>query len=166
MSKLAVKNTCAPPGYHLKVAQDDFVSQRVAPKSAVSLDKELMRRQVWDFGKSPFSNIFSTLIMLYFAGNALSIVSLMLCGVMVSGPIKAFLGFSSSFKVFEDSLGRQDAALIKAKVVFILINLAILAVGTWKISMLGILPFTSADVLRSLPIYSTEGLAEFYKASS
>ena len=107
------------------------------------------------------SNIFSTLLMLYFAGSHLSIMSVMLCAIMVSGPVKAFLGFRSSFKVFDDALPPNDPMLRQSKIVYLLINAGVLAIGVWKIGQLGILPFTEADYLRSSPVFTSDGAVPF-----
>ena len=152
----------SPPGYEFKASQDDFVARAVqaAPKSPAAVDKELMRRKVWELGKSPFSNIFSTLLMLYFSGDHLSIMSLMLCAMMVSGPLRAFLSFKATFQPYDEALGSGDPVVRKSKLVFVGINLAVLAVAVWKIGRLGILPFTEADALRHLPVWSADGHAQ------
>lgn len=165
----APADTC-PPGYDFKPQEDNFVSpsssspaqrQKQAPGE---VDLVLLKRKAWEHGKSPLSNIFSTLLMMYFAGSHLSIVSLMLCAVMISGPIKSLMSFKSSFKIFDDALlGKDETILFSAKAVYLLINAAVLAVAIWKIGQLGLLPFTEADYLRSMPVYTSDKLVKFVK---
>jgi hypothetical protein len=103
--------------------------------------------KVWELGKSPASNIFSTLLMLYFSGSQLSLMSLMLVGLMLMAPIKSFLNFGKSFAYFDQHL-EKDITVVKSKLLYIGINLAILAVAIYKINQIGLLPFSDDDFSR------------------
>ncbi len=79
-----------PPGFEFEKQDDDFEVQHVPvrPQVDAAALKRLMQHRAWQMGKSPIQSIFSSLLMLYFSGNQLSLMSLMLCFMLVTGPIK------------------------------------------------------------------------------
>ncbi len=113
-------------------------------------------------GKSPFSNVFSSLLMMYFSGSHLSLMSLMLCLMMLMGPVKSFLSFRSTFAPFDQAL-RSDAVLLRSKAVFLLINGAVFSIALWKIWQLGVLPITPADLMRYAPPLTSSAEILFVK---
>ena len=143
-----------PPGFLMKEEDDNFVvSTRRVRRATEEVDKDILRKKVWEVAKSPLGNIVSTLIMLYLSGDALSIMTIMLCVMMISGPVKSFMSFGRSFTYFDEHL-KGDQVVLQAKVVYLLINTGILGIGLWKFWKIGILPFSEADLLRFAPAYS------------
>lgn len=78
-------------------------------------------------------------------------MSLMLCAIMIVTPVNSLLSLEAAFRPFDALLGR-DAALLRAKAVYVLVLLGVLGVSLWKLGQLGILPITDADFIRSLPL--------------
>lgn len=125
-----------------------FVARRSRAQEMDRASKQrVLRYQVAQLGKQPLQSIFSSLLMLYFSGSHLSLMSLMLCFMLLSGPLKGFLSFRESFAPFEEEL-KGDAALARAKVTFLFIHGAVFCVAAWKTWQLGILPITAADFTR------------------
>jgi hypothetical protein len=90
----------APPGFGFREQDDNFVlpgeqGRVVEPNAA--LEKRVMQHRAWQMGKSPFQSVFSSLLMLYFSGSQLSLMSLMLCFFMLTGPIKGAKQMALSF---------------------------------------------------------------------
>jgi hypothetical protein len=119
-----------------------------------------MRNKAWEIGKSPLSNVLYSLVMLYFSGSHLSLMSLMLCFMMLAGPVKAFLAYRSTFAPFDQAL-KRDATLLRSKAVFLLINSGVFAIAIWKTWQLGILPITAADWMRYAPVFTTTTEVDF-----
>ena len=164
-----------PPGFEFEKQDDDFEVQHVPvrPQVDAAALKRLMQHRAWQMGKSPIQSIFSSLLMLYFSGNQLSLMSLMLCFMLVTGPIKGecvktirlglrergtkkkkkkkkkkgFLSFRESFGPFETVLA-GDSKLMQAKLLYLSVHVAVFAVAIWKTWQLGILPITAADLIR------------------
>ena len=145
-----------PPGYEFDVSDDDYELPKQVQEMAKREkkdDKMILRLKVWELGKSPASNILSTLLMMYFSGNILSLMSLMLVGLMLSGPIKSLLNFKRNFEPFDKHLNKE-MIVVKSKLLYILINLAILGTAIYKINKMGLLPFSDDDMARSWPAFT------------
>lgn len=155
-----------PPGFEFGREDDNYVEERRASSSSV--DSEAMRRRMWQhrawqLGKSPIQSVFYSLLMLYFAGSHLSLMSLMLTFMLLSGPIKGagkkevvgtlkpkatgLIEFRRAFEPFEEAIP-GDATLRRAKVLYLTIYGAVFLVALWKTWQLGVFPITPADLVR------------------
>lgn len=151
----------------LKVDPNDSPAHVIPPvrtQQDATVDKEMIRRKAWEIGKSPMSNIWLSMLMLYLSGDVLSVMSIMICAVMISGPVKSLMAYRNSFAWFEQHLGPDDASLRRSKLVYLAINLVVFSVAIYKIAALGVLPITRRDVMGWLSVYTTQGEAVFVKS--
>ena len=153
------------PGFEMSFEDDTFVGKQVKsgvrPRSPEET-RALLRAQVWQLGKSPLSSVFSSLVMMYLSGSHLSIMSLMLCVMMLSSPLKALFAFRSSFAPFDAQLPAGDSAVLRSKLVYVAVNGAVLCVAVWKTLQLGILPLTPEDWLRYAPALTTNTVMDTF----
>ena len=82
---------------------------------------------------------------MYMSGNGLQIFSIMMVVMLFKTPVTAVLGMNTMFARFETEGNRDKIAL--AKVVYVLGNVALLALGLWKVNGMGLLPTTRSDWL-------------------
>jgi len=69
--------------------------------------------------------------------------SISVTGMAIMNPIKSIVGLRKTFSKFEDPGEKVDLQM--PKLIFVLLNLAMLAVGLYKMSKMRLLPTTSAD---------------------
>jgi hypothetical protein len=75
------------------------------------------------------------------SGSSLQIFSIMMVFMLFKTPITAVLNIQSTFSRLE-SPGTKDK-MILVKIVYVLMNLLAVALGTWKINQMGLLPYVS-----------------------
>ena len=81
------------------------------------------------------------LLIMYMSGNSISIFPIMMVGMMLVRPVKAIISTQTTFKVIE---GTQAAG---QKIVFILGNIANIALAVFKCHSMGLLPTHASDWL-------------------
>lgn len=86
-------------------------------------------------GKAIAMNAF----MMYMSGKTLNIFSISITSSAILTPIASLVGINKAFSQFE------DVDLQLPKIIFIACNLAWLALGLYKMSVMRLLPTTSAD---------------------
>jgi hypothetical protein len=92
---------------------------------------------------SPGKQIGMNAFMLYMSGKNLNIFSISILSSAILSPIKAIMSVSNVFRSCEDPDGKID--LTSSKALFVLLNLAWLGVGLYKMATMKLLPLTSAD---------------------
>lgn len=130
-----------PPGRQKKVEDYD--------KGNNSELKKIMQNRAWTTAISPLTSIFMYVIMFWMMGNSLNIYTLiMICSVGIN-QIKGIFGVNEKFKVFEQ---HKFEELSFYKLVYLLVNLAILLFIAYKLFNLGLLPLSPADYVELLPV--------------
>ena len=92
---------------------------------------------------SPGKQIAMNAFMLYMSGRNLNIFSISILSSAILSPIRGIMNVSNAFRSCEDPDGKLD--LTSSKALFILMNLAWLGVGLYKMATMKLLPLTSAD---------------------
>jgi hypothetical protein len=92
---------------------------------------------------SPGKQIAMNAFMLYMSGKNLNIFSISILSSAILSPIRGIMSVSNAFRSCEDPDGKID--LTSSKALFILMNLAWLGVGLYKMATMKLLPLTSAD---------------------
>lgn len=92
---------------------------------------------------SPGKQIAMNAFMLWMSGRHLNIFSISITTMAIASPIKGILGVANAFRSCEDPDGKVD--LNSSKALFVLMNLAWLGVGLYKMATMKLLPLTSAD---------------------
>jgi ER membrane protein complex subunit 4 len=78
-------------------------------------------------------------IMMYMSGNSLQIFSIMMVFMLFKGPIQGLMNTNAAFVKFESDTTR--GRLLGVKVVYVLMQFALLALGVWKVNAMGLLPY-------------------------
>uniref|UniRef100_A0A1I7ZBI2 ER membrane protein complex subunit 4 n=1 Tax=Steinernema glaseri TaxID=37863 RepID=A0A1I7ZBI2_9BILA len=134
-----------PPGYNLN-ANIQMISGAGHHEHQ---HKHLLTKRAWDVALQPAKTFPMNLFMLYMAGNAISIFPIMMVAMMMWRPIKALMSVKNTFKPLEEE---HIGPLVLHKLVFILGNLAGVALALYKCHGMGLLPNTPSDWLDFLPV--------------
>ena len=78
-------------------------------------------------------------IMMYMSGNSLQIFSIMMVFMLFKGPIQGLINTNFMFSKLETDENR--AKLVGVKVVYVFMQLLLLALGIWKVNGMGLLPY-------------------------
>ncbi|XP_055383653.1 ER membrane protein complex subunit 4 [Condylostylus longicornis] len=121
----------SPPGYNPSVPQS---------QSEVVRDHHLMIKRSWDLALGPFKQLPMNLFIMYMAGNSISIFPIMMVGMMLIRPIKAMFAAPTS-KMADGTQGSGQ------KLIYLLGNLANIALALYKCQSMGLLPTHASDWL-------------------
>ncbi|OJJ46661.1 hypothetical protein ASPZODRAFT_66381 [Penicilliopsis zonata CBS 506.65] len=132
-----------PPGY-TKTKQRTQTSSSSAPAKPVETDA-LKLKKAWEIALAPSKQIPMNAIMMYMSGNSLQIFSIMMVFMLFKGPIQGLINTNAAFTKFEAESIRGK--LVGVKAVYVLMQLALLALGIWKVNGMGLLPTTRSDWL-------------------
>ncbi len=72
--------------------------------------------------------------------------------MLIYQPIKAILSTPATFKPFKSEGKTGGNSLLMPQLVFCLMQLALLAMGVWKCSSMGLIPSTESDWLSFQPV--------------
>ena len=89
-------------------------------------------------------------IMMYMSGNSLQIFSIMMVFMLFKGPIQGLINTSTVFAKFETEGTRGK--LLGVKLVYILMQFGLLALGVWKVNAMGLLPYVLIIDIGMLPL--------------
>ncbi|KAK9449832.1 uncharacterized protein V1518DRAFT_426700 [Limtongia smithiae] len=146
VTKKAVSGYNDPPAFDSDIilSTKKNANKDAAGPSAVEWD-ELKVKKAWDIAMGPSKSLPMNAIMSYFSGSSLQIFSLTMTFMLFSNPVKSIASIGSTFARFESE--STYSRILQAKVVFILMQLATVAVGVWKMSSMGVLPTKRSDWL-------------------
>lgn len=82
---------------------------------------------------------------MYMTGNSLQIFSIFMVFTLFKTPITAILSIPRAFAPYETP--GTSSRLLVVKLVYVLTNLMMLALGIWKVNGMGLLPTTRSDWL-------------------
>jgi hypothetical protein len=99
----------------------------------------LKLKKAWEVAFAPAKSIPMNAFMMYMSGNTLQIFSIMMVYMLFKNPVTALMQTNAQFARFETERNRGKFWLVKA--VYVLMNLAALALGVWKVNGMGLLPY-------------------------
>ncbi|KAL8619477.1 hypothetical protein ACOMHN_011828 [Nucella lapillus] len=105
------------------------------------VDPNLIVKRSWDIALGPIKQVPMNMFIMWMAGSSISIFPIMMVGMMFFRPIQAILAIQNTFKTIEGS----QAAF--QKLVYVLGNLACLAMAVYKCQVMGLLPTHASDWL-------------------
>ncbi|CRK90392.1 CLUMA_CG003989, isoform A [Clunio marinus] len=126
----------SPPGYNLSAGQHHSEVARDTDQS------QLIIKKSWDVALGPVKGIPMNLLIMYMAGNSISIFPIMMVGMSLIRPLKAIFTTSQTFKSFEIN---QNIAL--QKFIFFIGNLINIGLALYKCHSMGLLPTHASDWL-------------------
>lgn len=88
------------------------------------------------------------MFMAWMSGSSIGIFSIMVMGYMLYGPLQTIANIGATFKAYED----DGVSLALPKLVFVALNLGVVAVGLYKAHSLGLLQITDSDWAIYLPV--------------
>ncbi|GAA5822391.1 hypothetical protein JCM3770_002376 [Rhodotorula araucariae] len=138
-----------PPGYvaHLSVKERAKSASTLIKPKDVDLDA-LRQQKAWELALAPAKAVPMQAFMMYMSGGGIQIFSIMSVWFLLKQAVGGVLGVDKAFAPFEAaSKAKKPAAaqsFLEQKIVYVLCQFALLAVGLWKCNSMGILP-TSAD---------------------
>ncbi|KAH7642366.1 ER membrane protein complex subunit 4 [Dermatophagoides farinae] len=124
----------SPPGYN---SNHGYIQN----EGSREVDNNLIVKKSWEIALAPLKQIPMNLFIMYMAGNSISILPIMMVGMLFLGPIKAIFSFNKTFKLIE---GNQA---IMQKLIYIIGNLAGIALALYKCKSMGLLPTHPSDWL-------------------
>ena len=101
-------------------------------------DPNLKIKRSWDLALGPFKQVPMNLFIMWMSGNTISIFPIMMVFMMMFRPFKTLFSVSQTFKGFETSGG--GVTFLGQKIVFVLGNLANVALAMYKCHSMGLLP--------------------------
>jgi ER membrane protein complex subunit 4 len=145
----------SPPGAELALRRNgggagSASGASVSAATGAKSHDELKIEKAWALAKSPSSQIFMQLMMMWMSGSAVNIFSIMITFFMLMNPLKAIFGASRAFAPFEV----PGVSLMQQKMLYVGINLVVSGFGIYKLWVMGLLPNTDADWVYSLPVKS------------
>lgn len=117
--------------------------QQPSTTSAAALRKgaetdALKLKKAWEIALAPTKQLPMNAIMMYMSGNSLQIFSIMMVFMLFKGPIQGLLNTNSAFVKFEAESTRGQ--MLGVKLVYVLMQFMLLALGIWKVNGMGLLP--------------------------
>ncbi|KAF2725767.1 hypothetical protein K431DRAFT_280484 [Polychaeton citri CBS 116435] len=107
----------------------------------------LKLKKAWEVALAPAKQLPMNAFGMYMTGNSLQIFSIFMVLMLFKGPITAIIGIQNTFARFESQSEGMRDKMLGVKAVFIACNLAVLALGIWKVDQMGLLPTTRSDWL-------------------
>merc|ERR1712037_380945 len=105
----------------------------------------LRAKRSWDTALAPIKQAPMNLFIMYMSGNTISIFPIMMVVMMAVRPFKTLLSMSTTFKTLDGDTGSTSA--LGQKIVFVLGNLANVALAVYKFNSMGLLPTYASDWL-------------------
>jgi len=99
------------------------------------------------FGECSFTDGLrvSVSIGMYMTGNSLQIFSIFMVFTLFKTPLTAIVNIQQQFQRYETDGTKEK--MLGIKVVYVLVNLAMVALGLYKVNAMGLLPNTRSDWL-------------------
>lgn len=129
-----------PPGFTTSKKTSGKQDVTRSDRKPVETDT-LKLKKAWEVALAPSKQIPMNAIMMYMSGNSLQIFSIMMVFMLFKGPIQGLLVTNAQFLKFETESNR--AKLWGCKAVYVLMQLALLGMGVWKVNAMGLLPYVS-----------------------
>ncbi|MFH4974150.1 hypothetical protein AB6A40_000859 [Gnathostoma spinigerum] len=129
-----------PPGF----SQNVSVSQQVEQANRNEHTQHLMSKRAWDMALQPMKSLPMNMFMMYMSGNTISIFPIMMIAMMAWTPVKALMSVNAKFKPLQDE---HTGSLLLHKIVFVLGNMAAVAMALYKLHGMGLLPNHASDWL-------------------
>ncbi|KAK9472818.1 uncharacterized protein V1510DRAFT_416156 [Dipodascopsis tothii] len=134
-----------PAGFAKDVAVSTKKQSRDVAGPSPQQNDQLKVKKAWEVAMGPSKSLPMNAIMSYFSGSSLQIFSLTMTFMLFSAPVKAIFSVNPMFARFQSET--NSAEILKAKLVFILLNLLTIGVGIWKMGTMGVLPTKRSDWL-------------------
>jgi hypothetical protein len=131
-----------PPGFTSPSAlqKNSKGGKTITPRVKPSPEEmeTLKLKKAWEVAIAPAKQLPMNAIGMYMSGNSLQMFSIMMVFMLFKAPFQALMNINQTFARFETDSKKQEMLMVKAA--FIGCNLLALALGTWKVNQMGLLP--------------------------
>jgi hypothetical protein len=98
----------------------------------------LKLKKAWEVAIAPIKGLPMTGIMMYMSGNSLQIFSIMMVFMAFKNPLVGLMNTNLAFEKFQTP--NNGGQIFQTKLVYVVMQIAALALGVWKINQMGLLP--------------------------
>ncbi|KAL4797138.1 hypothetical protein BDV19DRAFT_359774 [Aspergillus venezuelensis] len=135
-----------PPGFSRRATTGKGRTEKSTANPSKPAETDTLKlKKAWEIALAPSKQLPMNAIMMYMSGNSLQIFSIMMVFMLFKGPIQGLINTNSVFAKFESETLRGK--LLGVKLVYIAMQLLLLALGVWKVNAMGLLPTTRSDWL-------------------
>jgi hypothetical protein len=142
-----------PPGFTstttLQQSKATKNGKAITPRAKPSPEEmeTLKLKKAWEVAIAPAKQLPMNAIGMYMSGNSLQMFSIMMVFMLFKAPIQALMNINQTFARFESDGKKQEMLMVKAA--FVGCNLLALALGTWKVNQMGLLPWVFFESIYS-----------------
>jgi hypothetical protein len=101
-------------------------------------DATILLKKSYELALAPAKQLPMTFLTLYMSGSSLQIFSIVMVFMAFKNPFVGLLSTFSAFERFETPETRGRLGMVRA--LYVLVQLAGLALGVWKVNGMGLLP--------------------------
>ncbi|KAJ5081737.1 hypothetical protein NUU61_010001 [Penicillium alfredii] len=142
----AASSIADPPGFSSSRAGKQRQQQQQQPAAKKPEDTDSLKlKKAWEIAMGPSKQLPMNAIMMYMSGNSLQIFSIMMVFMLFKGPIQGLINTNAVFAKYDTET--THSRMLGVKAVYVLMQLALLALGIWKVNAMGLLPTTRSDWL-------------------
>ncbi|KAJ5438614.1 ER membrane protein complex subunit 4 [Penicillium daleae] len=135
-----------PPGFSSGRGGKQRQQQQQQPTAKKPEETDALKmKKAWEIAIAPSKQLPMNGIMMYMSGNSLQIFSIMMVFMLFKGPIQGLINTNAAFAKYETPSTR--GRLVVVKLVYVLMQFLLLALGIWKVNAMGLLPTTRSDWL-------------------
>ncbi|SCV04680.1 LAME_0H20384g1_1 [Lachancea meyersii CBS 8951] len=147
--KIQVKSSnslASPPGFKA-VGTSAKMTKNKESKPVQKQDlSALVVQKAWQIAMQPAKTIPMNMIVSYMSGTSLQIISIMTAVMFVSNPIKSIVNIRRTFKSVSMNPEVKSQVLM-AMVMYVVFQVALMAIGVHKLNSMGLIPNTKSDWL-------------------
>jgi len=138
-----------PPGFTAAASgskKQIAASKQTARKPPTTEETDTLKlKKAWEVALAPVKQLPMTGLMMYMSGNGLQIFSIMMVYMAFKNPVAGLMNTNQAFARFESEGTKSKLLLVKAA--YVVMQIAALALGVWKVNGMGLLPTTRSDWL-------------------
>lgn len=137
-------NKLPRPKFFTATKETNARASNAPAKKESSHEQHLKVKRAWELALGPAKSLPVNLLMSYFSGSGLQIMSISMTLYMFF--ITPLTQITSVQRLFEPLEGKKiKKEIFFAKLVYVLSSLLLVAAGVWKIGQMGLLPNHSTD---------------------
>ncbi|KAJ3342539.1 hypothetical protein HDU93_001925 [Gonapodya sp. JEL0774] len=152
-SLLEIRPNVSPEGFDAKFYTLDFKGKGDGDKKPVSAaDQDKLKiKKAWEAALAPAKAVPMNALMLWMSGSQLQIYSFMMLFMLFSNGVQGIAKVSQTFERFAvTQTGSNGDPVLLPKAIFVVLQLAVIGLGVWKMSSMGLLPTAQSDWLAFL----------------
>lgn len=123
-----------------------YTDKKAAAVSKRHVDVDLLKtKMAWDAAVGPAKLVPMNLFMSYMLGTLLQMIPITMTFMLFLGPLAAIARVGEEFARFRTD--KNGAEILLYQAVYIACQLAVVAIGVWKVNAMGLIPNSTSDWL-------------------